>query len=461
MTLKLYNTLSREKEEFKPISGMNVGLYTCGPTVYSHAHIGNFRAYVFSDMLKRYLTHTGYNVKHIMNITDVDDKTIRESQKEGKSLKEFTTFYTDVFYKDRDTLNILPATEYTKATDFISEMIKIIETLIDKGFAYKTDDGSVYFNIKKDLEYGKLVNLDKKLIIDLDGQLNNANKFSRIKTDEYEKDNIQDFALWKAWDENDGNVFWQTSLGKGRPGWHIECSAMSMSKLGTSFDIHTGGVDNIFPHHENEIAQSECSTGKQFVKYWMHNEHLMVDGKKMSKSLGNFYTLRDIIDKGISPLAFRYWLYTGHYRTKINFTLDTALGSQIALNKLFNLYKNLKESVSDKEISSLYLEKFNKAMDDDLNTSVAIAIVWELIKDSKVSDISKKSTLLYFDKVLGFGFNEIKLEAISEEVEDIAKERFIARTTKDWGKSDELRNKINKLGYEVKDIDGGYEILKI
>lgn len=453
MALKIYNTLTREKEEFKPIKEGFVGLYTCGPTVYSYAHIGNFRAYVFSDMLKRYLAHQGYEVNHVMNITDVDDKTIHESQAEGKSLADFTNFYTESFYKDRDTLNILPATSYTKATDYINKMIEIIETLIEKGYAYKTEDGSVYFDIHKDKEYGKLSHFNL-------GDLK-ENAKGRLNNDEYEKDNAQDFALWKAWDKNDGDIFWKTSLGKGRPGWHIECSAMSISKLGESFDIHTGGVDNMFPHHENEIAQSECSTGKQFVKYWMHNEHLMVDGKKMSKSLGNFYTLRDLTNKGINPLAFRYWLYTGHYRTKVNFTIDVALGSQTALKKLFNLYKDLKGNTSPEDLNYTYIKKFNEAMDDDLNTSVALALVWELIKDKDVSDISKKTTLLHFDKVLGLGLDNIRQDTIPEEIEVIAKDRLVARATKDWKKSDELRDKIKELGYEIKDVDSGYEITKI
>ena len=454
MIIKIYNTLTRRKEEFIPINKDTVGLYTCGPTVYNYAHIGNYRAYVFADILKRHLINRGYNVKHITNITDVDDKTISGSQKIGKSLSDFTTFFTSAFYEDCQALNILPATEYTKATDYINQMVELIEILIKKEFAYKTDTGSIYFNIHKDKEYGKLSHFNL-------GDLK-ENAKGRLNDDEYEKDNAQDFVLWKSWNKDDGDVFWNTTLGKGRPGWHIECSTMSMNKLGNSFDIHTGGVDNIFPHHENEIAQSECATGQKFVNYWMHNEHLMVDGKKMSKTLGNFYTLRDLIQKDINPISFRYWLYTGHYRTKVNFTLDIASSSQVALNKLFNLYNNLKGDISDKEIDPLYTERFNEAMDDDLNTSIAVALVWELIKDPKVSDISKKSTLLYFDRVLGFGFglDKIKKDLIPEEIEAIAKERLVARAMKNWQKSDELRDKINKLGYEVKDINGGYEISK-
>ena len=380
MDLKLYNTLSREKEIFIPIDPKEVRMYTCGPTVYNYPQIGNYRAYIFGDILKRYLKYSGYNVKHIMNITDIDDKTIRDSIAQHKSLKEFTEFYTEGFYKDRDSLNIQPADLYTKATDYIPEMVEIIEKLIEKGFAYKGEDGSTYFDIKKDKEYGKLSHFKLEDLKD--------NAQGRLKKDEYEKENAHDFALWKIWDENDGDVFWETSLGKGRPGWHIECSAMSIKNLGETFDIHTGGVDNIFPHHENEIAQSECSTGKQFVKYWMHNEHLMVDGKKMSKSAGNFYTLRDLIEKGFDPLAFRYWLYTGHYRTKVNFTVEALEGSKTALFKLFEAHKELGNELGS--VNSTYTDKLKESMNDDLNTSQVIALIWELIKTQKYQILIKK-----------------------------------------------------------------------
>lgn len=386
-----------------------------------------------------------------MNITDIDDKTIRDSIAQHKSLKEFTEFYTEGFYKDRDSLNIQPADLYTKATDYIPEMVEIIEKLIEKGFAYKGEDGSTYFDIKKDKEYGKLSHFKLEDLKD--------NAQGRLKKDEYEKENAHDFALWKIWDENDGDVFWETSLGKGRPGWHIECSAMSIKNLGETFDIHTGGVDNIFPHHENEIAQSECSTGKQFVKYWMHNEHLMVDGKKMSKSAGNFYTLRDLIEKGFDPLAFRYWLYTGHYRTKVNFTVEALEGSKTALFKLFEAHKELGNELGS--VNSTYTDKLKESMNDDLNTSQVIALIWELIKDTEISNTDKKATLLDFDKVLGFGLDKIKEDIIPDEIKDIANEREQARKNKDFKKSDELREKINSLGYEVKDTSEGYKIIKI
>ncbi|MEK7586207.1 MAG: cysteine--tRNA ligase [Patescibacteria group bacterium] len=459
MALSIYNTLSRSKEIFEPLNNKSVGLYTCGPTVYNYPHIGNYRAYVFGDILKRYLKYREYKVKHIMNITDIDDKTIRDSIIEEKTLKEFTEFYTEEFYKDRDALNIIPADKYTKATDYVKEMLELTEKLVENSHAYMTDDGSAYFSIKKDTEYGKLSHFT---LSDL-----KENAEGRMKSDEYDKDNAQDFALWKAWDKNDGDVFWNpsemldkdTKLTKGRPGWHIECSAMSMKELGESFDLHTGGVDNIFPHHENEIAQSECATGHMFVKYWMHNEHLMVDGKKMAKSAGNFYTLRDLIEKDINPLAFRLWLYTAHYRTKTNFTIDAVLASQTALGRLYDSFRALGEDTG--KIDQKYKEKLIAYMDDDLDTPKALALLWDLVRDGDISNPDKRATMLDFDQVFGFGIDKLKEDVISEGVMRLANEREKARQAKDWAKSDELRDKIKDLGYEVKDLDEGYKISKI
>ncbi len=451
MSLKIYNTLTKEKEDFVPLNKDAVSLYTCGPTVYNYAHIGNYRAYIFADTLKRALLYTGYKVEHIMNLTDVDDKTIRDSQKEGKTLKEFTEFYSEKFFEDMNSLNTLRPKEFTKATDNIDEMVKLTEMLLDKGLAYKSEDGSVYFNIKNFPGYGKLSN------ITLDEQKENAG--GRIKSDEYEKDNVQDFALWKAWDETDGSVFWETPLGKGRPGWHIECSAMSMKFLGEQIDIHTGGVDLVFPHHENEIAQSEGATGKQFVKYWMHNEWLLVDGKKMSKSAGNFYTLRDIMGKDIDPLAYRFWLLMASYRTRVNFVLDALVGAETALKRLFGLYRGLGGEVG--KIHEEYRQKFQERIEDDLDTPRALTVLWDLVKDEAVSNADKKATILDFDKVLGLGFEKIKEESIPEEVLVLAKSREEARANKDFKLSDELRDKIKSLGYEVKDGEGGQSILKM
>lgn len=451
MSLVIFNTLTREKEEFVPINPSWVGLYTCGPTVYNHLHIGNWRAYIFADLLKRYLIYKGYKVKHVMNITDVEDKIIREVNLQGKTLKELTSFYTEEFFKDRDLLNVLPADIYTRATDYINEMINLIKKLLANGYAYKSADGSIYFNIHKDKDYGKLSHFK------LEDLKENAD--NRIKKDEYEKDNAEDFALWKAWSKEDGDVFWETDLGKGRPGWHIECSAMSMKELGESIDIHTGGVDNIFPHHENEIAQSECATGKMFVKYFMHNEHLLVDGQKMSKSAGNFYTLEDLMEKGIDPIAFRMCLYGSSYTTRTNFTMDSVIGSMSALKKLREQFVELGDELG--EINKNYKNKFEEYLDNNLDSPKALALLWDLMRDKNISNKNKKATILDFDKVFGFGLDIIKDEEIPDEVIGLADERQEARKNKDWGKSDELREKIKSLGYEIKDTDSGPKISKM
>ncbi len=383
-----------------------------------------------------------------MNLTDINDKTIRDSHKEGKTLKDFTEFYTEKFFEDIKSLNIIPPEKFTKATDYVGEMVEIIEKLLKNGLAYKSEDGSVYFDIKKFKNYGKL----SRLV--LEEQKENAS--GRIKTDEYEKENAQDFALWKSWDKNDGDVFWETSLGKGRPGWHIECSAMSISSLGEQIDLHTGGVDNIFPHHENEIAQSEGATGKPFVKYWMHNEWVLVDQKKMAKSEKNFYTLRDVLEKGINPLAYRFWLLMANYRTRVNFVWEALEGSEVALKRLYGLYGALGNEIG--KISTDYQEKFKEHLFDDLDTPRALATLWDLTKDEKVTNADKKATILDFDKVLGLGFADLKEAkeiSIPEEVQKLVAEREEARLDKDFKKSDELRKKINSLGFEVKDTSEG------
>ncbi|MFZ2072785.1 MAG: cysteine--tRNA ligase, partial [Minisyncoccia bacterium] len=413
--------------------------------VYNYPHIGNYRAYIFSDLLKRTLLYSGFNVKHIMNITDIDDKTIRDSQKENKSLKEFTEFYTEEFFKDIKSLNILTPTKFTKATGYIKEMVSLIVKLEEKGLAYKSPDGSVYFDIKKFKNYGQLSHLV------LEEQKENAG--NRIKTDEYEKENAQDFALWKAYDEKDGDVFWDTELGKGRPGWHIECSAMSMANLGDQLDLHTGGVDNIFPHHENEIAQSEGATGKQFVKYWMHNEWVLVDQKKMAKSFNNFYTLKDLLGKGINPISYRFWLLMANYRTRVNFVWEALEGAETALKRLYRLYLDLGEGIG--EINKEYKTKFKEYLGDDLDTPRALVLLWDLIKDEKISSADKKATILDFDKVLGLGFENLKEDIVPEEIKKLGEEREEARKNKDFKKSDELRDKIKSLGYEIKDTAEG------
>ncbi len=451
MPLQFHNTISKKVEPFVPLDPDNkaVSLYTCGPTVYNYAHIGNFRAYLFGDVLKRTLGYCGYDVHHVMNITDIDDKTIRDSQVENKSLKEFTEFYTEAFFADRDALNIIPAQEYPRATEYVSQMITMIEKLIATGHAYKEEDGSVYFKIDSFSNYGALSHINLASL--------KENASGRIKSDEYEKDNLQDFALWKAWDSADGEVFWDSPFGKGRPGWHIECSAMSTNLLGNSIDIHTGGVDNIFPHHENEIAQSECSTNAKFVNYWLHNEWVMVEGKKMAKSAGNFTTLRTIIDRNINPLAFRLLTLMSHYRSPLNFTWEALEGAETALKRLYSQFLDLDGGgiVDDK-----YKAKFTAYIEDDLNTPMAVATMWDLLKDEEVPSVDKRETLLDFDKVLGLGLATLKHEHIPEEIHALANARELAREEKDWARSDELRIEIESAGYYVKDTDKGPIVVK-
>jgi len=449
--LKIFNTLTKKEEIFNPIKPGHVGLYSCGPTVYNYPHIGNYRAFIFADILKRYFEYSGYDVMHVMNITVVDDKTIRDSVAKGESLLDFTEYYTVEFNRELALLNIKMPTKQPKATDHIKEMVEMTQKLLAGGFAYKGEDGSIYFDIKKFKTYGKLSGLDFETI--------HQNSKSRIKKDEYDKENAEDFALWKAYDDADGDVYWDTPLGRGRPGWHIECSAMSTKYLGEHFDIHTGGVDLTFPHHENEIAQSECASGHKFVNYWLHNEHLLIDGKKMSKSLKNDYRLKELQEKGFSPIDYRYWLLQASYRTIVNFTWEGLSASQSALKKLRNFYLGLPDAQGS--ISNSYKEMFEEAMNDDLNTGEALATLWKLIKDESVKDADKKATLLDFDTVLGLGMKSWQKDEIPSEILKLADERNVARKDKDWQKSDELRDKIKSLGYEIKDVGEKTEISKL
>ena len=387
---------------------------------------------------------------HVMNITDVDDKTIRDSIAKGESLLNFTEFYTKEFNSELEKLHISKPNKQPKATDHIKEMVSMISELLEKDFAYKGDDGSIYFDIKKFKKYGALSGLDLDKI--------HSDSQSRIKKDEYDKENAEDFALWKAWDENDGDVYWDTPLGRGRPGWHIECSAMSTKYLGEHFDMHTGGVDLTFPHHENEIAQSECASGHKFVNYWLHNEHLLIDGKKMSKSLKNDYRLKDLEERDFSPIDYRYWLMQASYQTIVNFTWEGLEASKNALRKLKSFYLSLEEQGS---VSHKYKEIFEEAMNDNLNTGEALATLWKLIKDEKVSDKDKKATLLDFDLVFSFGLKDWKKESIPKNILELAEKRSSARAEKNWAKSDELREEIQNLGYDIKDVADGVEIFKI
>jgi len=436
-------------------------MYTCGPTVYDYAHIGNFRAFIFEDLLKRWLNHRGFKVTHVMNLTDVDDKTIKGSQSQHIPLKEYTDFYAKAFFEDAAALNIEPADSYPRATEHIPEMVVLIKTLVAKGFAYKGDDCSIYFAISKFSEYGKLAKVKVK-------ELKSG---ARVKTDEYAKEEAQDFALWKAWTPEDGDVYWETELGKGRPGWHIECSAMSMKYLGETFDIHVGGVDNMFPHHENEIAQSEAATGKQFVRYWLHNEHLLVEGQKMAKRFGNFYTFRDLKKKGCDPMAIRYLLLSTHYRQQFNFTFEGLEAAKSALNRLSNVMRRLQDAdgkSSGEKISQLFgnFEKcFSDAMDDDLNVSVALASLFDFVREINnlldVNNVSKQEAanvydlLKGFDGVLGVVSEVKKEETLPKGAQRLIAKREAARKAKDWKTADTLRQQLKSIGIIIEDTPQG------
>jgi len=463
MVLKIYNTLTKKKEVFKAIKAKQVGMYSCGPTVYNYAHIGNFRNYVFVDLLKRYLKFKGFKVKHIMNITDIDDKTIRDSAKEDLSLKAFTEKYTKIFFEDIKTLNIQKADKFPKATEHVKDMIDFVKVLIKKGFAYEKL-GSVYFDISEFKDYGKLSKVD----------LSQMKAGARVDLDEYEKDHPGDFTLLKRsrLDELKRGVYYDTEWGKCRPGWHLECSVMSMKYLGNTFDIHTGGVDLVFPHHENEIAQSEAYTGKKFVNYWAHNEHLVVDGKKMSKSLGNFYTLRDILDKGYDPIAIRYLLLSTHYRQKLNFTFGSLESSKAAITKFNNFIftlKNITETEDNKKVDSLIKKsekEFEDKLDDDLNISEALAVVFNFMNEVNKIKISKSDSRKVID--LMKKFNEVlgvidfdKKEDVSEVVKKLIEQRDKARAEKDWATADKIRDELKKKGIELIDSKEGTKWKKV
>ncbi|MBW3021075.1 cysteine--tRNA ligase [Candidatus Woesearchaeota archaeon] len=465
MTLKLYNTLTRKVEEFKPIDENEVKIYSCGPTVYNFAHIGNLRAYIFVDLLRRVLKYKGYNLNHTMNITDVDDKTIRDSQKNNMSLKDFTQKYTEEFLKDLKTLNIEVPENLPKATDHIEEMVDLIKNLLDKGYAYKVDNGDIYFKISKFDNYGKLAKLDvDNLKQNADGRLNSS--------DEYEKEDARDFALWKAYSENDGDVYWETEIGKGRPGWHIECSAMSKKTLGQPFDIHTGGVDLIFPHHTNEIAQSEAAYDKKYCARWMHNDHLIVNGEKMSKSAGNFYTLRDLLAKGYSPMSIRLEMLSTHYRQKLDFREDNLKNMDNTLRKIYDFLDRIESISSDAkdndfvdEIIKIYKEKFDMSLDNDLNISGALASLFEFMTEINKVEIGYNNAqeILKFMKKMDsvFGIMEHEKVEIPKEILELAELRQKARDEKNWAESDRLRDELKEKGYVIEDTKEGPRVKKI
>jgi cysteinyl-tRNA synthetase len=463
MPIKFYNTYSRQIEEFVPIAPPQVKLYTCGPTVYSYAHIGNFRAYVFEDLLHRHLEARGFEVERVMNLTDVDDKTIRGSREAGVSLFDFTAKFKRSFFEDLESLRIKHAQHFPAATEpeNLAKMIEMIQKLIDQDIAYQAEDRSIYFRISRYADYGKLAHLN----------LEELRPSGRIQTDEYEKENIGDFALWKAWDEKDGPIGWDAPWGRGRPGWHIECSAMATRLLGPELDIHCGGVDNIFPHHEAEIAQSECVNHRRFVRYWLHNAHLLVEGQKMSKSLGNFYTLRDLLNKGFSGRELRYALIRVNYRLPLNFTFDGLNEARQSLLRLDDWVHRLSDIAADAEpamdFQAANSERFFDALDDDLNISAALAEVFDQVRaanraidHSELTAAQAAALLRWWDRINQVLQLQEEDEEIPEEVCQLLQRRDAARKRKNWEESDALRAQIDALGWMVKDTKDGQKLAR-
>jgi cysteinyl-tRNA synthetase len=460
MALRFFNTMSRSLEEFKPIREGEVRMYTCGPTVYNYAHIGNYRAYMFEDLLRRYLKYKGYRVTQVMNVTDIDDKTIKGSQAQGVSLDEYTEPFKRAFFEDIDALNIERAEHYPEATKHIPEMVAMVKTLLEKDYAYRSGK-DIYFSIAKFPQYGKLAHMDITQL--------RMGASQRVAADEYVKEQACDFALWKGWDEADGDVYWESELGRGRPGWHLECSVMSSKYLGNHFDIHTGGVDNMFPHHENEIAQSVSATGEKFVNYWLHCAHLIVEGEKMSKSLGNQFTLRDILDKGYPAVAVRYLLISTHYRAPLNFTFDGLEASKAAIQRLRDCYENLKSMGSHTkpgkvtELIRTAKAGFENALDDDLNIAGGLAVLFDFVRDvnrvvasegiAKEDAAKVVEVLDGFDTVLGV----IKFEkgTLDQQVNLLIAERNAARKARDFAKADEIRDKLEAMGITLEDTPQG------
>jgi len=466
MALRLFNTLSRSVETFVPMdpAGKQVGLYCCGPTVYDYGHIGNFRTFVFSDLTRRLLEFLGYQVRHVMNITDVEDKIIRRVHESGSDLQTYTRRYETAFLEDLKALGCLPPHVMPRATEYIPEMVALIGRLIERGMAYQAADGSVYFSIDKyrsaGCQYGQLVTLN----------FEEMRPGERVQSDEYTKESMADFALWKARTEADGDIFWPSPWGEGRPGWHIECSAMSMKQLGPSFDLHLGGEDLVFPHHEDEIAQSEGSglqsSGCRFVKYWLHGAHLLVEGKKMSKSLGSFFTLRDLLEKGFKGREIRYLLLKAHYRDTFNFTMEGLEEARNALGRLDECLGKLHERAGDRTglPEDPLIRGFSEAMEDDLNISRAWACLFEWIKEvnralardalTPEQAAGHLATWREMDAVLGLGEPGLQ-EGPPAEVAALAMERQAARKARDFPRSDALRQAILERGWVVEDTPSG------
>jgi cysteinyl-tRNA synthetase len=474
MALKLFNTLSRSVQEFAPLdpAQKKVGMYCCGPTVYDFAHIGNWRTFVFADLVRRTLEFSGYDVQHVMNITDIEDKIIKGVRENKTTLREFTGKFETAFLDDLKSLNCKEPHVKPRATEYIAEIISLIEKLISRGIAYKASDGSVYFSITKyqgcGCNYGQLLKLN----------FDEMRAGERVSSDEYEKESVADFALWKTRVPDDGDIFWPSPFGEGRPGWHIECSAMSMKVLGESFDLHLGGEDLKFPHHEDEIAQSEGATGKPFVKYWLHGAHLLVEGKKMSKSLGNYFTLRDLQAKGFTGREVRYLLLTAHYRETFNFTLDGLHGAKTALARIDECVGKLRARAAemlsleknprDNSVVSL-LPSFTAALEDDLNISAAWGAVFEWIREinrrfaeHSLSPTAGEKALLEWskiDSVLGIGAkSEIEIPA---EIIALAEARVAAKNAKDFKRADEIRAELKSKGWVIEDLSKGIKLKKM
>jgi cysteinyl-tRNA synthetase len=462
--LRLYNTLTRLKEEFQAIHPGEVRLYTCGPTVYDYAHIGNFRTFIFEDIMRRYLIYKGYRVIQVMNLTDVDDRTIRGARQAKIPLAEYVQLYSQAFFADLKTLNIQPAEHYPAATAHIPEMVALINHLLERGYAYAAG-GSIYFKVDAFPSYGKLSHLEERQL--------QAGASGRVDADDYAKEDVRDFALWKGWTEADGDVYWETELGKGRPGWHIECSAMAMKYLGYPIDIHAGGIDLVFPHHENEIAQSEAATGQPFVQRWIHCQHLVVDNQKMSKSLGNFHTLRDLLQQGFRAKAIRYSLLSTHYRQAQNFTLEGLNAAEASVQRLQSFMSNLPTAEgAGTPVDGLIrqaVQQFEEGMDDDLNISVGLAAIFEFVREvnrllaeGRLSQENAQAVLAAmrrFDQVLGL-LDEAET-TVDAEAERLAEDREQARKRRDFATADQLRAQIAALGYAIEDTPRGPRLKRI
>lgn len=463
MVLHVYNTLTRQKEKFEPLQETKVGVYSCGPTVYYYAHIGNLRTYVFSDIIRRVLEYNGYDVRQVMNITDVghltddadagEDKMEKGARREGKTVWDIAQMYTDSFMKDMRALNILDPHVWCKATDHIQEQIEQVQAIEERGYAYKTSDG-VYFDTAKLNDYGKLA------------QLNIEQLQAGARIEMGEKKNKTDFALWKFSPQDEKRAMeWESPWGVGFPGWHIECSAMSSKYLGKQFDIHTGGIDHIPVHHTNEIAQAETAfdikSPERWVKYWMHGEFLIIgESDRMAKSGDNFITLKTLTDKGYTALAYRYFCLTAHYRQQLQFSWEALDSAQTSYERLRNIIEGLREA-EEGEPSQQYLTRFQESIDDDLNMPQALAVLWDALRDKDLTDNDTLATVKQLDTVLGLNLLHEEIIDIPREIQELADERKQARQAKDWAKSDALREQLQKVGWQINDTKEGYKLKKI